>query len=165
MITCAKSFEKHLVRIVLSSLVAVLPSTAISAPNQRSVAEIAACLEDPATTRVCSSKELSNVVVQCDNGDQSSYFFKHDDLDDPQSPSAQFLETAYEGVFQCPGGEEILAVFIKSGSEKHPGRIDGAPGGLGRMWSVAQCPVECPETDSEEDEGDDGDDDPDVILN
>jgi hypothetical protein len=155
-----KDFQQNLFGAALAGLILAVPATATSEPNVNSVADFAVCLEDSASTRVCSSKELSNVVVQCDNGDETSYFFKHDDLDDPEAESAAFLETAYEGVFACPEGESILAVFVKSGSAKYVGDpVEGLPSGSGAVWSPLDCPVECP-LPSDDDEAEDSEEIP-----
>ena len=50
-----------------------------AAPGE--TAQTGSCLEDTATVRACSDKELSNVVVQC-SSESGSYFVKYDDLDD-----------------------------------------------------------------------------------
>jgi len=139
---------------LLSGVLLLTPGIAISEPNGKSVAEIQGCLEDSATAHVCSTKELSNVVVQCDNGDGTSFFFKYDDLDDPESPHVSLLVSAFEGLFACPAGEPVLAVFVKSGSAKHAGEpIAGLLPGSGALWSPASCPVDCPTPD----DGGDGD--------
>lgn len=126
---------------------------AIAAP---SVAETDACLEDTGAVRACSTKELSNVVVQC--GDESgSYFIKYDELDDG---TYEGLIDPYSGFFTCPTGE-VLAVFIKSGNNRYSGpAIDGLPPGSGAQWTPLACsedPLECGSTD--EGGGDEGGDD------
>ena len=115
----------------------LLSLAAAAGPNQKSVAEVGACLEDPATVRACSTKELSNVVLQC--GDESSStYIKYDDLGDTETPF-EGLESPYEGLFSCPEGE-VMAVFIKSGSGKYDGTpIEGLPPGSGAEWSPLAC--------------------------
>ena len=99
--------------------------------------ETAACLEDSATVRACSTKELSNVVVQC-GGESGSYFLKYDELDDG---TFEGLVTPNEGVFSCPEGE-VIAVFVKSGRNAYDGpAIDGLPPGSGAAWYPEACAV------------------------
>jgi len=116
-------------------------------------AETDACLEDSGAVRACSTKELSNVVVQC--GDESgSYFVKYDELDDG---TYEGLIDPYSGFFTCPTGE-VIAVFIKSGNNRYSGpAIDGLPPGSGAQWTPLSCgedPLDC--GSSEEGGGDEG---------
>jgi hypothetical protein len=100
-----------------------------------SSSETGACLEDGATVRACSTKELSNVVVQC-SGESGPYFVKYDELDDGLFEG---LETPYEGVVTCPSGE-VIAVFIKSGRTAYSGpAIAGLPPGSGAAWYPESC--------------------------
>jgi hypothetical protein len=112
-----------------------LPLVLQADPSPRSVATVAACAMSETTVSVCSSKELSNVILQCSDGEGSSYFFKIDDLD------AAELENPYQGDFSCPDGDLIEAVFVKSGSTK-----SGAAPGAGQeaLFGLAMCPVSCP---------------------
>jgi hypothetical protein len=124
---------------------------AIAAP---STAETDACLEDSGAVRACSTKELSNVVVQC--GDESgSYFVKYDELDDG---TYEGLIDPYSGFFTCPSGD-VLAVFIKSGNNRYSGAaIEGLPPGSGAQWMPLACsedPVDCGSSDEGGDEGGD----------
>ncbi len=121
--------------------VCMLPAIVASAPNARSVAQIEACEEDASTVRVCSSKELSNIVLQCGNA-ETSYYIKFDDLDNPENwPEGQL--TATQGSFTCPDGDTLLAVFVKSGSQKNDGAIlAGLPGAGGAIWSPLACSTE-----------------------
>jgi hypothetical protein len=92
---------------------------------------------------VCSSKELSNIVLQCGDAEQgTSYYVKFDDLDDPENwPEGQL--TASQGSFDCPDGDTLLAVFAKSGSQKYDGEsLVGVPGGSGAVWSPLACSTE-----------------------
>ena len=105
-------------------------------------AQTDACLEEPATVRACSTKELSNVVVQC--GDEStSFFVKYDELDDG---TYEGLIDSYSGLFTCPSGD-VIAVFVKSGNNRYAGTpIDGLPPGSGAQWTPPACsadPAEC----------------------
>jgi hypothetical protein len=123
--------------------------TMAGAANADSTAETGACLEEAGTVRACSSKELSNVVVQC--GDESGTFFvKYDELDDG---SFEGLTSPYEGSFACPEGE-VIAVFIKSGRDKYNGPvIEGLPPGSGAQWSPLACGAEEAGCASDGDEG------------
>lgn len=128
----------------------MLPAIVASAPNARSVAQIEACEEDASTVRVCSSKELSNIVLQCGNA-ETTYYIKFDDLDNPENwPEGQL--TATQGSFTCPDGDSLLAVFVKSGSQKNDGAIlAGLPGAGGAIWSPLACSTESDcESSSEE---------------
>jgi hypothetical protein len=119
----------------------MLPAIAAAAPNAHSVAQIEACEEDASTVRVCSSKDLSNIVLQCANA-ETSYYIKFDDLDNPENwPEGQL--TATQGSFTCPNGDSLLAVFVKSGSQKNDGAIlPGLPGAGGAIWSPLACSTE-----------------------
>ncbi|HEX9851918.1 MAG TPA: hypothetical protein VGA68_02855 [Woeseiaceae bacterium] len=119
----------------------MLPAIAAADPNAKSVAQIEACEETASTARVCSSKELSNIVLQCGNA-ETSYYFKFDDLDNPENwPEGQL--TATQGSFTCPDGDSLLAVFVKSGSQKNDGEIlAGLPGAGGAIWSPLACSTE-----------------------
>ena len=121
----------------------------VGAANADSAAETGACLEEAGTVRACSSKELSNVVVQC--GDESgTYFVKYDNLD---NGSFEGLTSPYEGSFACPTGE-VIAVFIKSGRNKYDGSaIEGLPPGSGAQWSPLACGAEEAGCPSDGDEG------------
>ncbi len=116
----------------------MLPAIASAEPNAKSRAQIEACEEDPSTARVCSSKELSNIVLQCGNA-ETSYYVKFDDLDNPENwPEGQL--TATQGSFTCPDGDSLLAVFVKSGSQKNDGAIlAGLPGAGAAIWSPLAC--------------------------
>ena len=141
--------------IMLTGILIAVPLIGAAGPNSNSYADIVICRDDSMTARVCSSKELSNVVVQCGDIElETSYFFKSDDLDDPENwPEGQL--TAYEGLFSCPNGN-ILAVFVKSGSKRFSGDLEGLPSGSGATFGPEECPVVCPEP-SEEDEEEVGD--------
>jgi hypothetical protein len=119
----------------------MLPLITAAEPNARSRAQIEACEEDASTARVCSSKELSNIVLQCSNA-ETSYYIKFDDLHNPENwPEGQL--TATQGSFTCPDGDTLLAVFVKSGSEKNDGTIlAGLPGAGGAIWSPLACSTE-----------------------
>ncbi|MCI0433840.1 MAG: hypothetical protein L0271_09320 [Gemmatimonadetes bacterium] len=145
-------FQKPRLRIaaVASALMLALPGAATADSN----AVTGACLEDEATVRACSSKELSNVVVQC-SSESGSYFVKIDELDDG---TYEGLISPNEGLFSCPEGE-VLAVFIKSGVNFYEGaEIAGLPPGSGALWSPFSCDVEDAGCSSEggEDGGGDG---------
>ena len=135
---------------IMASLFMVGATASIAArPNYRSEAIINACLDEASTSAfVCSSKELSNVVLQC-SGEDGVYFFKYDDLD---------LDPAFDGDFVCqsldengvplePNGDTIQAVWVKSGSFKDPSPPDGPPSGFGMnmIFNPEFCVVECPE--------------------
>jgi hypothetical protein len=135
----------------------LLAMSAAAAPSSQSGAQIDACLEESGAARVCSSKELSNVVLQC--GDESgSVYIKFDDLDDTESPYEGLL-SPNEGLFSCPEGE-LLAVFVKSGSGKYDGEpIEGLPPGSGAQFSPLACsvePVDCETADEGDEGGDEG---------
>jgi len=136
---------------IMVSLFLVGATASMAAPpNYKSVAIINSCLNEALTTAsVCSSKELSNVVLQC-SGEDGIYFFKYDDLD---------LNPAFEGDFVCPlvdengdpivpiesNGDTIQAIGVKSGSFKDPDPPEGAPSGFGMIFNPDLCPVYCPE--------------------
>ena len=130
----------------------LLSMQAAAGPGGNSVAEVGACLEDAATVRACSSKELSNVVLQC--GDESSStYIKYDDLDDTETPF-EGLESPYEGLFSCPEGD-VIAVFIKSGSGKYDGApLEGLAPGSGAQW----LPLACTDAEASCTDGSDGGD-------
>jgi hypothetical protein len=136
------------VRIGLCLLGAVgtafmLPSIAAAAPDDRSLAEIGVCEEDSSTARVCSTKDLSNIVLQCGDAEtETSYYIKFDDLDDPENwPEGQL--TADQGSFACPDGDSLMAVFVKSGSLMYEGdSFDGLPAGSGAVFSPLACSTE-----------------------
>lgn len=114
------------------------------------MAQTGACLEDVATARACSNKELSNVVLQC-TGESGTYFVKFDELDDGIFAG---LTSPYAGSFSCPDGE-VVAVFIKSGRNTYDGPgIEGLPHGSGAAWSPLACGTEDAGCDS--DGGDEG---------
>jgi|GEM_PF-5255795 len=142
MINSSKNIGAGLGAAGLVGLMLVLSATASARPNENSVADVAACLEDESTVRACSSKELSNVVIQCTDG-ESSYYIKYDDLEDLVDP--------YVGFFSCPGAT-VEAVYVKSGSDKSGGKADDLPAGSGTLWVSAECPVACPATGEEEGE-------------
>ncbi len=133
--------------VMLTGILLAVPLIGAAAPNARSEADIAVCREDDATARVCSSKELSNVVLQC-AGDP--VFHKVDDLDDTENPFPG-LVSPYEGLFTCPDGN-IVAVFVKSGSKKYIGDLIGLPRGSGAVFGPGECPVVCPVPRSEDEE-------------
>jgi hypothetical protein len=141
--------DPYLVGVI--GAVFMLPAIAAAAPNAKSLAQIEACEEDASTARVCTSKELSNVVLQCGDAEmETSYYVKFDDLDDPENwPEGQL--TANQGSFTCPDGDSLLAVFVKSGSQKYDGEsLAGLPGGGGAVWSPLACSAESDcETSSE----------------
>ena len=68
----------------LAGIACLIPNLLLAGPENSS-ADISACLVDSDTTHVCSNKELSNIVVQCSNGEEGSYFYKYDDLDDVEN--------------------------------------------------------------------------------
>lgn len=148
-----KLFEgKHGVPVVLVGTALLTPSLLLAGPESSS-ADMAACLVDSDTTHVCSSKELSNIVVQCgDSETESSYFYKYDDLDDVENwPEGQ--TSPYAGDFSCPEGGELIAVFVKSGRDRYDGpALEGLPPGVGAIWSPLACSAEstCPPAGDEE---------------
>ena len=139
----------HIKALGLIGLTLVLPSIAAADPNEKSVAEIQAC--QPAgsqTAQVCSTKELSNVVVRCNVGEGASSFVKYDDLDALQTPhqGVDFaLASPYQGDFSCPEGSTLVAVFVKSGSQKYSGpAIANLPRGSGAIiLSLGTCSAVC----------------------
>lgn len=132
----------------LLGLMLVWASVASAEPDDNSVADIVACDEGDGTVRACSSKELSNVVLECSDG-ESSFYVKFDDLDSEEDPYPG-LDTPYEGTFSCPGDGQVLAVFVKSGSGKFDG--GGTPAGSGTLWDPDACPAVCPEPGGDDDE-------------
>lgn len=113
-------------------------------------AQTGACLEEAATVRACSNKELSNVVLQC-TGESGSYFVKFDELDDGTFAG---LTSPYAGSFSCPDGE-VVAVFIKSGRNAYDGpALEGLPRGSGAAWLPLACGTE--DAGCESDGGDEG---------
>jgi hypothetical protein len=127
----------------LVGLIMALAGPASAEPAENSISDIEACLDDDSTVKVCSSKELSNVIVQCTDG-ESSYYIKYDDLEDLVDP--------YVGFFACPGAT-VESVYVKSGSGKFGDGTDGLSAGTGVRWEPSECPVECPPTG--EDDGED----------
>ncbi len=135
-----------------SGLLLVLPMMATQAgPNENSIADIRVCGEDESIASVCSSKELSNVVLQCIT--EESMFVQKLEEEDLQ----EILDDPHKGRFGCPEGYAFQAILVKSGSFKDP-QAEGAPSGSGKTFFVPfnGCPMECP---SPEDEGDDTGDD------
>jgi hypothetical protein len=134
---------------VLIGMTLVLPSIAAAGPNQKSLADIQAC--QPAgseTAQVCSTKELSNVVVQCSVGEGGSSFVKYDDLDTFETPHQGddfALTSPFQGDFSCPEGSTLVAVFVKSGSEKYSGpAVDNLPRGSGAIFTnLGTCSAAC----------------------
>lgn len=141
------SSESRCLRLVACALALAAAGTATA----DGASETGACLEDGATVRACSTKDLSNVVVQC-SGASGTYFVKFDELDDG---TFEGLVTPSEGVFSCPEGE-VVAVFIKSGRNAYDGpSIDGLPRGSGAAWYPEACSVAESTCESEDDEGGD----------
>jgi hypothetical protein len=133
---------------VASALVLTLPGAASADSNSVT----GACLVDDTTVRACSTKDLSNVVLQC-SGESGSYFIKYDELDDGTFPG---LTSPSEGEFSCPEGS-VIAVFIKSGANHYDGpAIEGLPRGSGASWSPLACGSEGAGCESEEGGGDEG---------
>jgi hypothetical protein len=134
---------------LLIGLMLVLPSIAAADPNQKSVAEVQACRPAGSqAAQVCSSKELSNVVVQCATDEGGSFFVKYDDLDavETPDPDAGFtLASPFQGDFSCPEGSTLVAVFVKSGSEKYTGpAIGNLPRGSGALiLNLGTCSAAC----------------------
>ena len=114
-------------------------------------AQTDACIEESGAVLACSTKELSNVIVQC--GDESgSFFVKYDELDDG---IFEGLIDPHSGVFSCPSGD-VIAVFIKSGNNKYDGPpIDGLPRGSGAQWSPLACSEDPADCTGDEGGGDD----------
>jgi hypothetical protein len=130
----------------VAAVVCAMPA-AHAAPSN--TAQTGACLEDAATVRACSDKELSNVVVQC-SSESGSYFIKYDELDDG---TFEGLTSPYEGAFACPEGD-VIAVFIKSGRNAYDGAaIEGLPQGSGAEWSPLACGAADAGCDSGDEEG------------
>jgi hypothetical protein len=134
---------------LLTGLTLVLPSIAAAGPNEKSVADVEACLEGSQTAQVCSTKELSNVVVQCAAGEGGSFFVKYDDLDTLETPHQGddfALASPFQGAFSCPEGSTVVSVFVKSGSQKYSGpALANLPRGSGAIiMSLGTCPVTCP---------------------
>lgn len=148
-----KSKEKRTDFIGLIAIILMVPCIATAGP-EKSMAVIDACLTTgDSAARVCSTKELSNIVVQCDDGEaETSYLFKYDDLDDPENwPEGQ--TSPYQGDFSCPEGGVVTAVFVKSGREKYPGlAIDGLSPGTGAIFMPLACTtaIDCSTTDEED---------------
>jgi hypothetical protein len=149
MIDDIKALRADLLGLGLIGLTLVLPSAATADPNAKSVADIQAC--QPAgseTAQVCSTKELSNVVVQCAVGEGGSSFVKYDDLDALETPHQGddfALASPYQGDFSCPDGSTLVAVFVKSGSEKYSGpEIGNLPRGSGAIiTNIGTCSAVC----------------------
>jgi hypothetical protein len=141
-------FGKPRLRI-LAVVVSGLCATPMAGAGEGGTAVTGACLEDSATVRACSDKELSNVVLQC-SSESGSYFVKFDELDEG---TFEGLASPYLGAFSCPEGE-IVAVFIKSGRNAYDGAaIEGLPPGSGASWSPLACGTESSDCDSDGDEG------------
>lgn len=132
-------------RLAACALALAVPAAAMA----DSSSETGACLEDGATVRACSTKDLSNVVVQC-SGPSGTYFVKYDELDDG---TFEGLVAPNEGVFSCPEGE-VVAVFIKSGRNGYAGpAVEGLPPGSGAAWYPQACGTEESGCSSGGDEG------------
>ena len=132
-----------------AALIAAICGMPPAGASEGDTAQTGACLEDASTVRACSTKELSNVVVQC-SSESGSYFVKYDELDDG---TFEGLTSAYEGTFVCPEGE-VVAVFIKSGRNTYDGpSIEGLPRGSGAAWSPLACGAEEAGCSSDGDEG------------
>lgn len=145
-------------RLRMATACSALMLAVAGAAGADSAADTGACLEDDGAVRACSSKELSNVVVQCGT-ESGSFFIKYDELDDG---TFEGLTSPHEGVFACPEGE-VITVFIKSGRNRYDGpAIEGLPPGSGAQWSPLACGVEeagCTSDGDDEGGGDEGGDD------
>ena len=147
-----KSKEKRTDLIGLIAITLMVPCSAMAGPEE-SIADIGACLTDESTAHVCSTKELSNIVVQCSDGEtETTYLFKYDDLDDPENwPEGQ--TSPYQGDFSCPEGGDVTAVFVKSGRHKYDGpAVEGLLPGSGAIFTPLACTeeIECSATDEED---------------
>lgn len=130
----SRSTHRPRLRFTVAGALALAVSATAGADSQ---SVTSACLEDAATVRACSTKELSNVVVQCST-ESGSYFLKYDDLD----AGFEGLTSPYQGDFSCPEGD-VVAVFIKSGRNKYDGpAIEGLPPGSGAAWTPLACGAE-----------------------
>lgn len=142
-------------RLATAGSALLLAMQAAAQPAPQSLSEVSACSEDDSTAFVCSTKDLSNVILQC--GDESgSTYVKFDD--DPDDGSLPIDEESNQGSFSCPEGN-VLAVFVKSGSAFNTdATIAGLPRGSGAMINLEACTAEtldCPDPDADEDEGGD----------
>ena len=143
-----KALRTDLLGLGLIGLTLVLPSIAVADPNQKSVADIQACRPAGSqTAQVCSTKELSNVVVQCAVGEGGSFFVKYDNLDAHKTPVGDgfALASPFQGDFSCPAGSTLVAVFVKSGSQKYSGpAIGNLPRGSGAIiTNLGTCSAAC----------------------
>lgn len=96
------------------------------APNSKSIATTAACIEADGSVHVYSCKALSNVVIWC-----GTTYIKHDDIG--RDPETGGENEVYDAVFGCGDAEgAITYVAIKSGSQKHVKHNSGytSPAGL-----------------------------------
>lgn len=139
-----KRRHEKLLTIVSFALVTACLGAAASAdqggkPNAKSVATITACKEADDTVRVCATKDLSNVVLQCESAD-GVVLVKFDDL-----------LVGNVSSFSCTDPEtgaalgDVVALWVKAGSQK--GTDDAAfvppvPGN-GTGSQVTLWPAQC----------------------
>ena len=131
--------------IVSSVLIAVCFGPAANAdnrgePSTSSVATITACKEARDTVRACATKDLSNVVLQCQGTDGTTVLVKFDDLTVGNVSS-----------FSCTDPDtgialgDVVALWVKAGSRKgtdDPAFVSPVPG-KGTGSAITLWPVQC----------------------
>ena len=140
-----KTRHERLLTIVSSALIAVCFGPTANAdkagePNVKSVATITACKEADDTVRVCATKDLSNVVLQCQGADGATVLVKLDDL-----------MVGNVSSFTCTDPEtgvalgDVVALWVKAGSGKgtdDPAFVRPVPGN-GTGSEVTLWPNQC----------------------
>ena len=124
--------------LVATGFAATANADAKGNPNPRSVATVTACTVDSTTVRVCASKDLSNVVLQCTAADSTTVLVKFDDLE--VGNVASFSCT--DPVTQAALGD-VSALWVKAGSMKTTGGpVPGNGTGAVVIW-----PGQCTDSD------------------
>lgn len=140
-----KRRHEKLQTIVSSALIAVCFGPAANAdkggePSASSVATITACKEADDTVRACATKDLSNVVLQCQGADGTSVLVKFDDLMVGNASS-----------FSCTDPDtgvalgNVVALWVKAGSGKgtdDPAFVSPVPG-KGTGSAITLWPDQC----------------------
>jgi len=113
--------------IGLTSLATTAPNLLFADPGDASPADVMVCEADAKTARVCSSKPLTSIVLEClDPDTESIYIVSFEDLDDPARwPVGQF--DSHQGVYSCRSGDYLVSALVKSGADDDDGpRLFGA---------------------------------------
>jgi len=107
--------------IGLTSLTTAASTLLFADEGDTKPSDVMVCEADAKTARVCSSKPLTSIVLECVDPDtQSIYIVSFEDLDDPkQRPIGQF--DAHQGVFSCRSGDYLVSALVKSGDDNDDG--------------------------------------------